>query len=272
MIMQTVTMLDGSPLPLLGLGTWSYGGGMSADYSHDEESVAMLCSLIEMGYRHLDTAESYGKNHCEELVGRAVQAFNRDEVFITTKVSPEHLRYADVHNAITGSLRRLGVDYVDLYLIHWPNRDIPLEDTFKALNELVADGRVKRVGVSNFDLPMLQRSMELSTSPVVTNQVHYNLLHREPERNGMLDFCRREGVVLTAYSPLKDEVLHHPIVQAVARAHGATPAQVAIHWLVRRPLVITIPKSSNLKHAQENLDALQLSLTDDEVAQLNRIS
>lgn len=270
--MKTVTMLDGKELPVLGLGTWSYGGGNSADYSQDAESIAMLRRLIEMGYTHLDTAESYGKNHCEELVGQAIKAFDRDHVFITTKVSPDHLRYADVHKAIEGSLRRLETDYVDLYLIHWPSRDIPLEDSFRALNELVADGRVRRVGVSNFDVPLLQRSMELCNSPVITNQVRYNLLHREPEANGLLDFCQREGVILTAYSPLKDDVLNHPVVVEIARAHEVTPAQVAIQWLVRQPYVITIPKSSDLAHAQENLDALQVELSDDEVTRLNGIS
>ncbi len=270
--MQTVTMLDGQQLPVLGLGTWSYGGGSTADYSRDDESVAMLRRLIEMGYTHLDTAESYGKNHCEELVGRAIKAFDRNQVFITTKVAPEHLRYAGVHNAIEGSLRRLDTDFVDLYLIHWPSRDIPLEDSFKALNELVADGRVKRLGVSNFDVPLLRRSMELSDSPIITNQVHYNLLHREPESSGLLEFCQREGVILTAYSPLKDDVLSHPVVVDVARAHNATPAQVAINWLVRQPHVITIPKSSDAAHAQENLDALTISLSDDDVARLDAIA
>lgn len=269
--MKTVTMLDGQPLPVLGLGTWGYGGGNTADYSRDAESIATLRRLIEMGYTHLDTAESYGKNHCEEVVGQAIKAFDRSQVFITTKVSPEHLRYADVHKAIEGSLRRLDTDYVDLYLIHWPNREIPLEDTFKALNELVADGRVKRVGVSNFDVPLLRRSMELCATPVITNQVHYNLLHREPETNGMLDFCQREGVILTAYSPLKNDVLTHPVVARIAAHHGVTPAQIAINWLVRQPYVITIPKSSDIEHAQENLDALQVNLSDDDVAQLNRI-
>lgn len=270
--MRTVTMLDGEQLPVLGLGTWTYGGGNTADYSRDEESIAMLRRLIEMGYTHLDTAESYGKNHCEELVGQAIKAFDRSQVFITTKVSPEHLRYADVHKAIEGSLRRLDTDYVDLYLIHWPSRDIPLEETFRALNELVAGGRVRRLGVSNFDVPLLQRAMDLADSPIITNQVRYNLLHRAPETSGLLDFCQRERVLLTAYSPLKDDVLSHPVVKEVAAAHNATPAQVAINWLVRQPYVITIPKSSDLAHAQENLDALDLTLSEDEVARLDAIA
>lgn len=270
--MPTVKLLDGTQLPVLGLGTWQYGGGSTADYSRDAESVAMLRRLIEMGYTHLDTAESYGRNHCEELVGQAIKHFDRSDIFITTKVSPEHLRYRDVLAALEGSLRRLDTSYVDLYLIHWPNRDIPLEDTFRGLNELLADGRVRRVGVSNFDLPLLQQAIALCQGPIITNQVRYNLLYREPEQNGLLAFCQREGIVLTAYSPLKDDVLKHPTVIAIAQAHGVTPAQVAIQWLVRQPYVITIPKSSDLAHAQENLDALALELSADEVARLDAIA
>jgi diketogulonate reductase-like aldo/keto reductase len=270
--MRTVQLLDGSELPVLGLGTWTFGGGMESDYSRDAESVATLRRLIEMGYTHIDTAETYGRNHCEDLVGEAIKAFHRSSVFITTKVAPEHLRYADVHTALEGSLRRLGADYVDLYLIHWPSRTIPLEDSFRAFNELLADGRVRRIGVSNFDLPLLERSIELCDAPIFTNQVRYNLLHREPERNGMLEFCQAQGIVLTAYSPLKDDVLAHPTVVEIARSHGATPAQVAINWLVRQPLVITIPKSSNLQHAQDNLTAVDLALSAGDVARLDQIA
>jgi diketogulonate reductase-like aldo/keto reductase len=270
--MRSVQMLDGTEIPVLGLGTWTYGGGNSADYSRDAESVALLRRLIELGYTHLDTAESYGKTHCEELVGQAIKAYPRDTLFITTKVAPEHLGYRDVLTALEGSLRRLGTNYVDLYLIHWPNRDIPLEQTFRALNELLADGLVRRAGVSNFDRTLLRESMRLCRGPVVTNQVRYNLLHREPETNGILDFCQREGVILTAYSPLKDDVLDHATVRAIAARHAVTPAQVAIQWLVRQPRVITIPKSSDLAHAQDNLAALELALSDDEVAQLDAIA
>lgn len=270
--MQTVTLLDGTPLPVLGLGTWTYGGGLTADYSRDAESVALLRTLIGMGYTHLDTAESYGKNHCEELVGQAIKAFPRDQIFITTKVSPDHLHADDVIAAAEGSLRRLDVDFIDLYLIHWPNDKIPLTDTFQGLNALLADGRVKRVGVSNFSLAQLQLSMRLCKGPIITNQVRYNLLHREPVRSGLLEFCQKEGVILTAYSPLKNDVLTHPVVTEIAAAHNVTPAQVAIQWLVRQPAVITIPKSSDIAHAQENLAALDLRLSDDDVARLNAIA
>lgn len=269
--MQQVTLLDGTKLPVLGLGTWQYGGGSTADHSRDQESIATMRQIIKMGYTHIDTAEAYGKNHCEDIVGQAIKAFDRDDLFITTKVSPDHFKAADVIKAAEGSLRRLDISAIDLYLLHWPNPDIPLSETFTALNELLADGRVKRVGVSNFSVSQLQEAMSLSHGPVVTNQVLYNLLKRDPEQNGLLEFCQKEGVILTAYSPLKHDVLSHPVVQEIAKAHNATPAQVAIQWLIRQPAVITIPKTSDIDHAEDNLGALDVSLSDDEVTRLNAL-
>lgn len=270
--MQQVTLLDGTQLPVLGLGTWSYGGGGQADYSRDAESIATMQQIIGMGYTHIDTAESYGKNHCEEIVGQAIKAYDRKDIFITTKVAPEHLHADDVIKAAEGSLRRLDVDAIDLYLIHWPNKDIPLDDTFRGLNALLDDGRVKRVGVSNFSVAQMEESMRLCKGPIVANQVLYNLLRRDPEQNGVLEFCQKEGIMLTAYSPLKHDVLEHPVVKRIAASHNVPAAQVAIQWLVRQPAVITIPKTSDLAHAQDNLDALKVQLTDADVADLNGIA
>lgn len=269
--MQQVTLLDGTKLPVLGLGTWQYGGGSTADHSRDQASIETMRQIIKMGYTHIDTAESYGKTHCEDIVGQAIKAFDRDELFITTKVAPENFKAPDVIKAAEGSLRRLDIAAIDLYLLHWPNPNIPLSETFKALNELLADGRIKRVGVSNFSVSQLQEAMSLSHGPVVTNQVLYNLLKREPEQNGLLEFCQKEGVILTAYSPLKHDVLSHSVVKEIAQAHDASPAQVAIQWLIRQPAVITIPKTSDIDHAKDNLGALDVTLSDEDVARLDAI-
>lgn len=270
--MRTVKLLDGTALPVLGLGTWQYGGGEQADYSRDSEYIATMRQIIEMGYTHIDTAESYGNNHCEEIVGQAIKSSDRVDIFVTTKVRGVHLRADDTIKAAEGSLRRLGIDAIDLYLIHWPNAAIPLTDTFQGLNSLLEDGRVKRVGVSNFSLAQLQEAMRLCKGPIITNQVYYNLLHRPPERNGVLEFCQKEGIILTAYSPLKDGVLENPVVKRIAAAHNAAPAHIAIQWLVRQPAVITIPKTSDVDHARENLAALKVELSDQDVAALNAIT
>jgi diketogulonate reductase-like aldo/keto reductase len=271
-IMHYETLLDGSQIPVLGLGTWQVGGGMSSDRSQEAALVDRLKESIALGYRHIDTAEMYGSGHTEELVGRAIKGFNRDDLFITTKVWRTNLRYKDVHKALNASLKRLGVEAVDLYLIHWPNNATPLAETFRALNELVAGGKVKRLGVSNFDLSLMKQAITLAETPIMTNQVRYSLLSREPERNGVLDFCQARGIILTAYSPLKDGVLNHPRVKAIAAELNVTPGQAALNWLVRQEKVITIPKSTTLAHLKGNLASPEIVLTPDMVQQLNEIA
>lgn len=267
--MQFEKLPDGTQIPVLGLGTWQMGGGSSADYSRDDEMVGIIEQAVDMGYTHIDTAEAYGKNHCEELVGRAIKAFDRENLFITTKVSPDHITYDGVHNAIQGSLKRLDTDYVDLYLIHWPSNDIPQRETFRAMNELVADGRVRRVGVSNYSVAQMQEAIDLCNTPIATNQVRYNLLDRTPVDNGVLEFCREHGIPLTAYSPVKGGVLGHATVKEIAADHGVSTAQIALRWLIQQPGVITIPMSQDLDHLRDNMVALDIELSSEEMARLN---
>jgi diketogulonate reductase-like aldo/keto reductase len=270
--MKYVTLFDGTRLPILGLGTWSLGGGMSPDYRHDEEAVRLIRHAIQLGFTHLDTAESYASGHTEELVGRALQGLNRPEVFITTKVSPSNLHYQDVFKALAGSLKRLNTDYVDLYLVHWPNRAIPLEETFQALNELVANGQVRYLGVSNFDLPLLKQAQEYAHTPILTNQVPYSLRVRDYHKNRVLPYCQESGVLLTAYSPIKGSELDDPQVRHIAQKHAVMPAQVALAWLLHQPGVITIPQSSDRQHLAENLQAVDLELDQDDIDHLNRLA
>lgn len=269
--MKYETLANGERIPVIGLGTWNIGGGMSADRSRDRQMVDLLRTALDMGYRHFDTAEMYGGGHTEELLGRAIKGLEREEVFITTKVSPSNLRYAGVRQALEGSLRRLDTDYVDLYLIHWPSHSIPLEESFRALNEAVEQGKVRRLGVSNFSLGELERARALSNPPIATNQVPYSLTSRRYTQNGVLAYCQESGVLLTAYSPLLGGVLGNRVVQEIARRHGAAPAQVALNWLIRQPRVITIPKSARPEHLRANLEAVDLELSPEEVDRLDRL-
>ncbi|HEY5574904.1 MAG TPA: aldo/keto reductase, partial [Anaerolineales bacterium] len=271
--MKFESMPGGGEIPLLGLGTYGMGGGMSPSYSQDEKIVHAIRTAIELGYTHIDTAEIYASGHTEELVGRAIKDINRAELLIATKVKPANLRYQDVLAALQGSLKRLDTDYVDLYLIHWPNSSIPLEETFRALNELVARGQVRRLGVSNFSLNELKRARELSETPLVTNQVPYSVYERRYVRNGVLEYCQQNGIILTAYTPIeKGRVARDAEIQAIAEKHAATPVQVALSWLIRQPQVVAIPMSTNPKHLEENLGALDVELSEEDFERLDRLA
>ena len=269
--MEDIMLEDGGSFPAIGLGTWQMGGRHSADSSRDAEMTSLIRDALDMGYRHIDTAEMYGAGHAEQLVGQALAGRPREGIFLTTKVWNTNLRRRDLLQSLDASLRRLQVDHVDLYLIHWPNDEVPLEETFDALNLAVAQGKALRVGVSNFDLPLLQRARQLCATPIATNQVRFNLHTRNPEQSGLLRYCQQHRIAVTAYSPLKDGVLSLPSVQAVARKHDASPAQVALHWLIRKPWVAAIPMSTNRLHLRQNLDADRLELDEEDLNRLDAV-
>jgi len=258
-------------LPKIGFGTWTIGGDERADPSRDAHSLAALQSALELGYAHFDTAEYYAAGHAEELLGEAIRSSGiaRAGLFITTKVNPEHLGYTDVLRSCAGSLRRLGMDYVDLYLIHWPVRGMNLVETFRALNKLVADGLVRYLGVSNFDLKLLKSAAMLSATPLLTDQVSYSLPDRTCVQNGVLAYCQENDLLLTAYSPVKRRFISgNKSLKALAAARGVTPQQVALAWLARQPRVVTIPMSFDPKHQADNLAAADLDLSESELVQL----
>lgn len=261
-------------LPKIGFGTWNIGGGSYADPSLDSVSLTAIRSALEVGYTHFDTAEMYAAGHAEELLGRVIREMNmtREELFITTKVSPEHLRYKDVLRSCENSLRRLHMDYIDLYLIHWPGTGTNYEETFRALNQLIRDGKVRHLGVSNFDLKLLKRVQQLSETPILTDQVPYRLPDKTYVENGVLAYCQEQDIFLTAYSPVKFRNLPvNSTLRQIADAHSATPYQIALAWLVAQPRVITIPMSLNPQHIRENYEAAEIALSEDEVETLSQL-
>ena len=265
---------QGLSLPKIGFGTWKIGGESIANPSIDKKSLAALHSALELGYTHFDIAEMYASGHAEELLGQAIHSLGvkRESLFITSKILPEHLRYEAVLRSCEGSLRRLDTGYLDLYLIHWPRMGMNLQDTFRALNQLVKEGKVRHLGVSNFNLKLLKQSMGLSETPLLTDQVPYSIHDHDYAKNGVLDFCKANGILLTAYSPIGQG--HFPIdktLKSIAEKHSATPYQIAIAWLVMQPNVITIPMSFDPGHQKENLEAVEMELTSSEMEQLDHL-
>jgi diketogulonate reductase-like aldo/keto reductase len=259
-------------LPKIGFGTWKIGGESSPNPVTDSVSLSALRFALELGYTHIDTAETYAAGHAEELIGQAVREtrIQRESLFITSKVAPEHLAYDRVIRSCEASLRRLQMDYLDLYLIHWPSAGMKPEDTFWALNQLVKDGKVKHLGVSNFNVKLLKQSQALSATPIITNQVPYSTSDRSYAKNGVLEYCQQNNILLTAYSPVNQGNFRVTnTLQSIAQAHSATPHQIALAWLVQQPRVIAIPMSFNPIHIKENWDAVDIVLSDEEMKQLN---
>ena len=270
--MNYKTLYNGEKIPVIGQGTWGLGGGMTRDDSLDEMALQAIRNAIELGYTHIDTAEMYGRGHAEELVGQVIGDFKREELFITSKVWKITMYYKNTLRALESSLMRLGTDYLDLYLIHRPNREIPLDETFRALNQLVEQGKVKYLGVSNFNLEQLKRAQALSASPLVTNQVPYNLHKRTYVDNGVLEYCQENNILLTAYSPIdRGYLLEDPTVKEIAGKYAARPSQVALNWLILQPKVIALPMSTKRGHLQENLGALDLELSQEDIQKLDQI-
>jgi diketogulonate reductase-like aldo/keto reductase len=264
-------IIDGLHIPKIGFGTWTIGGESRPDPAGDSHSLAALRSAMELGYTHFDTAEYYAGGHSEELLGQAVResGLARETFFITSKVSPDHLEYADVLRACENSLRRLALDSLDLYLIHWPKRGMNLAETFRALNRLVAEGKVRHLGVSNFNLTLLKEAVTLSETKLITNQVSYSLPDRTCARDGVLAWCQENNILLTAYSPVKRRFIKgNKPLQELARRRGVSPQQVALAWLVQQPRVITIPVSFDPQHQADNLAAVDIVLTEADLAPL----
>ena len=259
-------------LPKIGFAAWTIGGDSDPDPGRDSKSLTALRAALETGYTHFDTAEAYAEGHSEELVGMAVQdsGIPRETLFITTKVSPHHLSYDNILRSCEDSLKRLRFEYVDLYLIHWPHMHMNLAEAFRALNRLVQDGKVRHLGVSNFKLKQLKQSQEYSETPILTNQIPYKIPDRTYVENGVIGYCQQNDILITAYSPVKFRSIRvNKTLNEIAKAHSATPFQIALAWLVMQPRVITIPMSFNPQHIRENFEAADIELTQDEFQALN---
>ena len=258
-------------LPKIGFGTWKIGGESTADPSSDPASLQALRSALELGYTHFDTAEVYADGHTEELLGAAIREVGvpRESLFITSKVAPEHLKYEQVLHSCEKSLERLGMEYLDLYLIHWPKPRMDLKESFRALNQLVRQGKVRHLGVSNFKLKHLKEAVAQSETALLTNQVPYSVPERTYQTNGVLAYCQANDILLTAYSPVKRcNIKNNPALKRIATARGLSPQQVALAWLTSQERVITIPMSTNSQHQAENLQAGEIALNAEEMAQL----
>jgi 2,5-diketo-D-gluconate reductase B len=245
-------------MPVLGLGTWQLSG---------EPCAARVREALELGYRHLDTAQGYEN---EREVGRGIAAARipREQLFLTTKLAPRNLERARVRASAHESLAELGTDYVDLLLIHWPSREVPLEETLDALLALRESGVIRHIGVSNFPPGLFERAA--ARAPIACNQVEY---HPFLAQDRVLAAARAHGAALVAYCPLaRGRILSEPVLTRIAAEHARSPAQIALAWLMQQPAVCAIPKASSSAHLQENLASLSVELTPAQQAELGALA
>ena len=264
--MKTVRLPSGECVPSLGMGTWMIG----EDRSARAEEIATLQRGIDLGMTLIDTAEMYGEGASEQLVGEAIRG-RREQVFLVSKVYPHNASRQGSAAACERSLKRLGVECLDLYLLHWRG-SVPLDKTIEGFETLQAQGKIRHWGVSNLDPADMEELVEQpGGEQVAVNQVLYNLSRRGVEWDLRL-WCAERRIPLMAYSPIEQaRLLRHPGLRALAARRGATPAQLALAWLLRRDQVIVIPKASTRTHLEENFAALQCPLDAETLAELDRL-
>ncbi len=248
----------GAKMPAIGFGTMEL----------PHRPAELVAAAIAAGYRHIDTARKYGT---EERVGEGIRASGiaRNELFVTTKVTEDNAREADFLRSAETSLKALGLDYVDLLLIHWPQPKVPFAETLGALARAKRNGLTRHVGVSNFTLAMLEEAVHVCPEPLVTNQIEY---HAYLPQDRMLAALRRHGMILTAYCPVaRGKLLDDATVGEIAKARGKTPAQICLRWLIQQPMVAAVPRALEEAHIVENLDVFDFSLTDDEMRRISAL-
>lgn len=257
--MMSVTV-RGVSIPALGFGTYPMKG---------EQCRRAVETALDLGYRHVDSAQMYEN---EDAVGRAIADSDvpREDVFVVTKLRQGNLAREDVLRTTRESLDRLGLDSVDLLLIHAPSSSVPVAETMGAMNDLQSEGAVDHVGVSNFSVAQLEAAMDASSTPVVTNQVEY---HPYRDRSELLSFCVEHDVALTAYSPLDEgRIADDETLAEIGDRHGKSAAQVALRWLLQQPNVIAIPKASSREHIEANADVFDFELSDEEMERVTGLN
>ena len=263
---------SGFEMPVFGIGTWKVGGGAVRDpLNDDKKDIDAIKWAVAMGVSHIDTAEIYADGYAEILVGKAVRGVKRERLFIVSKVAPQNLTYDGIISSARGSIGRLGVKYLDLYLIHAPNPSIPMKESMRAMDSLMEQGLIRNIGVSNFAPGRLEEAQSHTKNRIVANQVHYNLIVREAERKGVLRHCQDNDIMLIAYRPVELGRLARPgipLLDGMAGKYGKSQAQIAINWLISQPSVVTLSKTSNINHLMENLGAVGWGMENSDVETL----
>lgn len=247
-------------IPVLGCGTWELRG---------EPCARIVAEALRLGFRHIDTAQGYDN---EAAVGQGLRAsgVKREDVFVTTKVRPQLVSQGALQQSVRESLARLGLAYVDLLLIHWPNPAIATSESMTALSDVKRKGMARHIGVSNFTIAMLAEALRVSPEPIVTNQIEY---HPYLDQRRLLAAIRGHGLAITAYCPIAlGKVVGDPVIADIARSHGKTEAQVTLRWLIQQGDVVAIPRTSRVERLRENLAIFDFELCSEEMSRMGNLT
>ena len=264
----------------IGLGTWLLGGDVKENPNNDDEKdINAVIYALKSGINHIDTSESYSGGKSEKLIGEAIKNFDRDKLFIATKVREWNLTYDKIISSCCNSLKRLQTDYVDLFYIHKQNKDVNIKNVCEALNYLLAKGLIKNVGLSNVGIETIQKYNKYLSKKIYAVQNQYNLICRESQKKGVIDYCRENSIkficwrpVLLSYPGVKDPMYNkgtYPILDNIAKKYNVSNTQVVAKWLLQQDNVYIVFKSNNCEHIKEILETNNFCLSDDDWNELN---
>ncbi len=262
------TLKSGIIIPALGFGTWEMGGRNTKDDSEDEKYIQAIQTALKTGFTHIDTAEIYGEGHTETLVAEGIKEYSRRDLFITSKVSKINLNYDNVYASLEKSLKRLQTDYLDLYLVHHPNPDIPIKETMRAMDELVDKGLVRSIGVSNFNVEQLKEAKDAASHPLDINQLEYNLQTRNAGKfnvdmeKSIIPYCRENEIQVIAWRPLAKGQLDkdNSVFKYLTEKYDKTVEQIAINWLIHKKGLATVVKATSRHHIEENFQSVDFQM------------
>lgn len=259
MFMKKLKLKSGDIIPIIGFGTYKLTG---------KEGKEAIEKAIKIGYRHIDTAEAYN-NQSEVAKAINTSGVSRNDLFVTSKVWYDNLGYDNVITACEDTLTELETDYLDLYLIHWPNYKIPIEETLRAMTDLKNQGKIRNIGVSNFTVDHLKEAKNVFDGDIVTNQVEFHPYLYQEE---LYNYCRESDIRITAYSPVaRAEVIGDSVIKEIAEKYNKTEIQVSLKWLIQKDIIV-IPRSNNPEHIKSNFDVFDFNLSDEDMDRIDFIN
>lgn len=274
---------SGKPLFPIGVGTWGINStinqnnlsskyrGVEPVHGNEKEGIEAIRYSISKGQNHIDCAEMYGGFYTDEVVGQALTGLNREDLYIADKLWKTSVPTGMVRATVEEMLKKIGTDYLDLLYIHAPFDDAPWKEAIPQIDELINEGIIRGFGVSNFTASQMEEAMTIAKQPIMANQIHYNVLYKDKVNAAFNSFCHENNIAIVAYRPVeRQDVLNNEVIQEIAKLHDATPAQVAIAWLLAKAS-LPIPKAVQKGHIDENVGAINVTLSDDDLKLLDSI-